>query len=71
MLTDYLNKVMQTKKTLEDMEREAKLEHKVKLIHEIGGKKYASFHDPGTRIRDKRGKIYVVDEHGALVREKK
>jgi hypothetical protein len=59
------------RKTLAEMEEEAKREHMVKLLFQKDGKTYATFHRPGSTIRSQDGKIYQVAEDGSLRRIKK
>jgi hypothetical protein len=67
MLADYQHKRLFPKK-IEELDEEAEREKKVKLLFEIGGKRYASYGAPGSVIKFKDGKEYMVDENGSLRR---
>jgi hypothetical protein len=66
-----LNKIMEPKKTLEEMEKVAKEKHMVKMLQYRDGALYASFHEPGKLIRDQRGRVYQVREDGSIRRVKR
>jgi hypothetical protein len=57
-------------KSLKEMEAEAKLKHRVKLLYQKGGQMYATFRSPGDVIRDQGGRVYRVHDDGSLRRIK-
>jgi hypothetical protein len=56
------------KKTLDQMENEAKSKHWTKLLFIKDGQTYATFRKPGEIIRDHSGRTYLVHDDGSLRR---
>jgi hypothetical protein len=61
---------MEIKKTLKEMEDEAKEKYMAKLLFQKDGKTYVTFHEPGSTIQSQDGKIYRISEDGSLRRIK-
>ncbi len=61
---------MQIKKTIEEMDEEARRKHMVKFLFQKKGRTFVTYHEPGSTIRSQDGRLYRVAEDGSMKRIK-